>query len=80
MFAFFAEETRACLEMNLVNVLSVSSLKLKGSAISEDVYELLMQVSSNIVALKGVKDQATSPLLHAIAKKRAYHGEVGGTS
>ena len=56
MFAYFTEETKASLELNLVNVLSVSSLKLKGSAISEDVYELLMQVSSNIVALKGVKD------------------------
>lgn len=56
MFAYFTEETKASLELNLVNVLSVSSLKLKGSAISEDVYELLMQVSSNVVALKGVKD------------------------
>ena len=49
MFCFLRDETKAALEVNLVNIMAISSLKLATSSVSDEADEQIMTVGSNIV-------------------------------
>ena len=49
--------------MLMISVMSISGLKIKASAFSPRVSNLIAEVSANIIVSKSVKDQAESPLL-----------------
>ena len=60
---YLRDDVKASLEMALVNSMSVSSLKLQSSPLNNETLSSIVVVSSNLIACKGVKEQAESPLL-----------------
>lgn len=70
MFVYLPEQAKASLEMNLVSIMTVSSLKMQGSAFSPEIRSMITEVAHNLIAGKGVQDQAQSPLLFHIIKTR----------
>lgn len=53
---YLTMEIRANLEVVMTSVMSVSGLKIRGSAFSKRVSDLIAEVSSNMVVSKTVKD------------------------
>ena len=54
--------------MNLVNILTISSLKIRSSALSVNAQELLIEAASSLLVSKSIKDQAESPLFVALVR------------
>jgi len=53
---YLTMEIRASLEVVMTSVMSVSGLKIRGSAFSKRVGDLIAEVSANLVVSKTVKD------------------------
>ena len=63
---YLREDVKANLEMTLVHALSVSQLKVHSSPFDDEIQSSLIAISSNLLACKGVKEQAESPLLETM--------------
>jgi len=61
-------EIKASLEIVMTSVMSVSGLKIRGSAFSKRVIEMIATVSANLVVSKTIRDQSESPLLLSLIK------------
>lgn len=68
MALYLKPEIRAGLEVTLVQVLSISQLKYaSATGLSQASQQLLLDVSSNLLAFRSVKEQAfESPLLESM--------------
>jgi hypothetical protein len=67
-FLYLPIETKAKLEITLVNALSVSQLKVSMSCLSAITAAKLGTISSNLLAATTAKEQAHSPLMFALIK------------
>ena len=67
-FLYLPIETKAKLEITLVNALSVSQLKVSMSCLSAITAEKLGFISSNLLVATTAKEQAQSPLMFALIK------------
>ena len=63
MVLYMRDDVKTSLEINLVNVMSVASLKFYSSPLDKEVVSSIVEVSSHLLASKGVKEQSESPLL-----------------
>lgn len=68
-------ETKAKLEITLVNVLSVSQLKVAMSCLRTTTSAKLVNISSNLLATTCAKEQAESPLMFALLSFQARQGQ-----
>ena len=80
-FGYLSSDTRASIEMNLCNILSISSLKIKASTFSAESQELLLEIASSVLVNKSVRDQAESPLLIQMVRyKQLNRHEISNNS
>ena len=77
MVLYMRDDVKASLEINLVNVMSVSSLKFSSSPLDKEVMSSIVEVSSNLLASKGVKEQSESPLLSTMLQFTQQHHTQG---
>lgn len=67
--------------MNLCNIFSISSLKIKASTFSTESQELLLEIASSVLVNKSVRDQAESPLLIQMVRyKQLNRWEISNNS
>ena len=70
------KDLKAGLEMTLVHMMTVSSLKVHSSPLGSDFLSSIVVISNNLLACKGVKDQAESPLLSIMLEFTQLHPVV----
>lgn len=63
-------EIKVQMEMNLIAVFALSSLKVKGSCLANNKQfnDLIVNVASNLIASKTPKDQLESPLMASLVQ------------
>lgn len=70
-FLYLGLDAKAKLEVTLVNILSVSQLKVAMSCLRTTTTAKFINISANLLATTSVKEQAESPLLFALLSFQA---------
>ena len=63
---YLSQDVKVGLEVTLTHAFGVSDLKINGSSLSQKTMKLMYSVASNLLVIKGIKEQSESPLITAL--------------